>query len=203
MDRRFDASAFIDQHLMPGTEKFFYDYDVAFQAKSVYRALLRSTMIVRMAEPVMSQVGLLDKKLRQSQAEVIKVKEQLVVLESAREKVVKNFEDVGVDLLRLSEVETSLLSQLGGERKRASDAESQAAMLLDEVNILKAKVAALEVDTEGLKKEKVELLADVKSAITTIEETMRAQASVLALDVDVSVMKVFKTFRDGQIFDLQ
>ncbi|XP_057724546.1 uncharacterized protein LOC130940433 [Arachis stenosperma] len=179
MDWRFDAPAFIDQHLMLETEKFFHDCDVAVQAKSVYRALLCFAVIIRKAEPMMSQVGLLNKKLCQSQAEVIKVKEQLAALDSAREKVVKNSEDAGAELLHLSEVETFLLSQLGGERKRASDAKSQAVVLLDEVNILKAKVAALEVETEGLKKEKVELLADVKSAIAATEETMRAQASVL------------------------
>ncbi|XP_052108707.1 uncharacterized protein LOC127741119 [Arachis duranensis] len=195
MDRRFDASGFIDQHLMPGTEPFFYDCDVSFQAKSVYHALLRSAVIVRKAEPVMAQVDLLDKKLRHSQAEVAKLKELFEAAEVAREKAVKSSEEAGAEILRLSEVETSLLSQLSAERQRASDAGSQAAVILGELEVLKAKVAAL-------KKEKAELLVDAKGAIVATEKTMRAQASVLAPGADVSVMGAFKTVRDGQIVDL-
>ncbi|XLT58943.1 hypothetical protein HN873_051547, partial [Arachis hypogaea] len=56
-----------------------------------------------------------------------------------------------------------------------------ATVLLGEVDTLKAEFAAL-------KREKGELLADVKDAIVATEETMRAQALVLAPGVDVSVM---------------
>ncbi|XLS57495.1 hypothetical protein HN51_007250 [Arachis hypogaea] len=196
MDRRFDAPGFIDEHLMPGTELFFDGCDVSFQAKSVYRALLRSAVVVRRAEPVMAQVGLLDKKLRHSQAEVAKLKEELEAAEAAKEKALKSSEEAGAEILRLSEVETSLLSQLAEERQRASDVGSQAAVLLAESEALKAEVAAL-------KREKTELLADAKDAIAAAEETMRAQASVLAPGADVSVMGAFKTVRDGQIVDLE
>ncbi|XLT57319.1 hypothetical protein HN873_049923 [Arachis hypogaea] len=196
MDRRFDAPGFIDQHLMPGTEPFFDGCDVSFQAKSVYRALLRSAVVVRKAEPVMAQVGLLDKKLRHSHAEVAKLKGELEAAEAARERAVKSSEEAGSEILRLAEVETSLLSQLAEERQRASDVGSQAAMLLAESEALKAEVAAL-------RREKTELLADAKDAIAATEETMRAQASVLAPGVDVSVMGAFKTVRDGQIVDLE
>ncbi|RYQ94257.1 hypothetical protein Ahy_B08g089144 isoform A [Arachis hypogaea] len=196
MDRRFDAPGFIDQHLMPGTEPFFYGCDVSFQAKSVYRALLRSAVVVRKAEPMMAQVGLLDKKLRHSQAEMVKLKEKLEAAEVAREKAVKSSEEAGAEILRLSEVETSLLSQLCEEQLKASNAGSQAAVLLGELEALKAEVAAL-------KREKMELLADAKDAITATEETMKAQALVLAPGVDVSVMGAFKTVRDGQIADLE
>ena len=181
---------------MPGTEPFFDGCDVSFQAKSVYRALLRSAVVVRKAEPVMAQVGLLDKKLRHSHAEVAKLKGELEAAEAARERAVKSSEEAGSEILRLAEVETSLLSQLAEERQRASDVGSQAAMLLAESEALKAEVAAL-------RREKTELLADAKDAIVATEETMRAQASVLAPGVDMSVMGAFKTVRDGQIVDLE
>ncbi|RYR01235.1 hypothetical protein Ahy_B06g080105 [Arachis hypogaea] len=196
MDCRFDAPGFIDQHLMPGTEPFFYGCDVSFQAKSVYRALLRSAVVVRKAEPVMAQVGLLDKKLCHSQAEMVKLKEKLEAAEIAREKAVKSSEEAGAEIFWLSEVETLLLSQLGEERQKASNAGSQAAVLLGETEVLKAEVAAL-------KREKAELLADAKDAIAATEETMKAQALVLAPGVDVSVMGAFKTVRDGRIVDLE
>ncbi|QHN83008.1 uncharacterized protein DS421_20g700880 [Arachis hypogaea] len=196
MDRHFDAPDFIDQHLMPGTEPYFDGCDVSFQTKSVYRALLRSAVVVRKAEPVMAQVGLLDKKLRQSQAEVAKLKEELDAAEIARGKAVKSSEEAGAEILRLSEVETSLLSQLGEERRKASDAGSRAAVLLGETEALNAEVATL-------KREKTELLADAKDAIAATEETMKAQALVLAPGVDVSVMGAFKTVRDGRIVDLE
>ncbi|KAL4321557.1 hypothetical protein AHAS_Ahas14G0122400 [Arachis hypogaea] len=67
MDWGFDAPSFIDQHLLPGIEDSFYDCNVTRQVKFIYRALLRSAVIVGKAEPMLTQVALLDSKLRQSQ----------------------------------------------------------------------------------------------------------------------------------------
>ncbi|RYQ98560.1 hypothetical protein Ahy_B07g086300 [Arachis hypogaea] len=203
MDHRFDAPTFIDEFLMLGMEDFFRECDVTFQAKSLYRSLLRSAVIVRKAEPVMAQVGLLDKKFRQSQAEVARLKGLLADAESARERAVKLSEESGAEILRLFEVEPSLLSQLGEERRKASDAESRLAVLLADVGTLKDEVAGLKAEAVVLKEEKAVLLADVKEAVAATEETMRAQAAVLAPGVDVSVMGAFKAVRDGQIVDLE
>ncbi|RYQ83566.1 hypothetical protein Ahy_B10g102299 [Arachis hypogaea] len=92
--------------------------------------------------------------------------------------------------------------ELGEEQKRASDAESQAAVLLAEANSLKVEVAGSKAEVEALKKEKTELLADVKEAVMAAEETMRAEAQVLALGADVSVMGEFRVVQDGCIVDL-
>ncbi|QHO07345.1 uncharacterized protein DS421_14g462850 [Arachis hypogaea] len=170
VDRRFDAPAFIDEYLMPGTEDFF---------------------------------RLLDKKFRQSQAEVARLKGLLADAESARERAVKSSEESGAEILRLSEVETSLLSQLGEERRKASNVESWAAVLLADVGTLKGEVDGLKAEVVVLKEEKAVLLADVKEVVAATEETMRAQALVLVPGADVSVMGAFKTVRDDEIVDLE
>ncbi|XP_015970167.1 uncharacterized protein LOC107493611 [Arachis duranensis] len=63
------------------------------------------------------------------QAEVRKIKRELEAAETARLKAMKDAKDAGAELLRLSKVETSFLSQLESEQKRSSKAEFKAAVL--------------------------------------------------------------------------
>ncbi|KAL4391120.1 hypothetical protein AHAS_Ahas03G0213300 [Arachis hypogaea] len=121
---------------------------------------------------------------------------QLEEAETTQKKAVNDAKEYDLEILRLSKWETELVSQLARARKQTIDTELMASFACSAVVSLKTEIVQLKKDKEGL-------LTDAKEIISAIEEALKAQVQVLALDIDGSVMEAFQTMKDGQFVGLE
>ncbi|MED6220421.1 hypothetical protein PIB30_044665 [Stylosanthes scabra] len=198
MDRSFDASGFVESHLLgPRAQEILRDCDPLESIRWAEWAMIRAATVLKSMEPRLTiaeekadaiQAKKTKMVLEEEEADAIQAKlkaeENLKALKAEMETLEK---EKGVEIDRLRRREEGFLAEV--ENFRGSAAEEK----------VRADLAAASV--ADLQKQCEDLAEDAKGAVAATEGALKAQLAILLPDFDTDQISFFKDIVDGKVVD--
>ncbi|MED6200435.1 hypothetical protein PIB30_085066 [Stylosanthes scabra] len=206
MDRSFDASGFVESHLLgPRAQEILRDCDPLESIRWAEWAMIRAATVLKSMEPhltIAEETERLNAKLlgdaktlnlqkmvlEEEKADAIRAKlkaeEDLKALKAEMETLEK---EKGAEIDRLRRREEEFLAEV--EKFRGSAAEEK----------VRADLAAASV--ADLQKQCEDLAEDAKGAVAATEGALKAQLAILLPDFDTDQISFFKDIVDGKVVD--
>ncbi|QHO27486.1 uncharacterized protein DS421_7g208420 [Arachis hypogaea] len=173
MEKSFDAGGFIESQLLPGTEEFFRDADLAGQVRWIYQSLLRAVAIEKKVEPVLGNVHALEGKLRNSQKDLtdLRSREESLKLKLAEQE--KKAEEDAKEINRLVERDLSLMKDLNASCAETAAAEQKVKDLEEKLALAESSAKAARQEVLSLKKKNREIAKGAREAVKLTEEGIK------------------------------
>ncbi|XP_052108276.1 uncharacterized protein LOC110273513 [Arachis duranensis] len=202
MEKNFDAGDFIESQLLPGTEDYIRDADLAGQARWIYRSLLRVAAIAKKMEPVLGNFHVMEGKLRNSQKNLIDSRSREESLKKKLSEQEEKAKEDANEINRLVERDLALMKDLNASSGETAATEKKVKDLEKKLKLAESSATASLQEAAALKKKNKEIAKGAREVVKLTEEGIKLQVAVLGPDLDLSQVGTLKTVKDGKIIDI-
>ncbi|MED6173215.1 hypothetical protein PIB30_057150 [Stylosanthes scabra] len=206
LDRSFDASGFVESHLLgPKAQEFIRDCDPLESVRWAEWAMIRAATIMKSVEPRLSITEEVERRNARLLADAKTLNLQKMVLEEekvdavrAKLKAEEDLKAVKAELEKL-EREKNAEADRFQRREEGFQAEVEKFRGLAAEEKLRADLA--EASVADLQKQCEDLAEDAKAAVAATEGALKAQLAILLPDFDTDQISFFKDIVDGKVVD--
>ncbi|MED6163024.1 hypothetical protein PIB30_076092 [Stylosanthes scabra] len=184
MDRSFDASGFVESHLLgPRAQEILRDCDPLERVRCAEWAMIRAATIMKSVEPRLTIADEAERRNAKLLGDAKVLNPQKVVLEEEKADAIRAQLKAEEDL----KASNAKLETLGKEKD-------------DEINRLRCREEGSLLKSRGFEKQCEDLTEDAKGSLAATEGSLKVQLVILVPDFNTDQISFFKDIVDGKIF---